>query len=338
MLRGPAGRSFVSPRLSLLLLSLAAVAVLQGCGEKKDKPATQTAARVNKEEITVHQINYFLQQQRNVKPERVDAVSRQILDKLIDQELAVQQALELKLDRDPKVLQQLDAHRRELLARSYYERVGENVAKPSAEEVKQYYDANPALFKERRVYNLQEMSIEAGADQIKEMRARLSSAKSMNEFVEYLKQNNFKFSGNQAVRSAEQLPLAGLSAIASLKDGQSLLNPTPTGAMVVTVLASRAQPAELRQAQPAIEQFLVNERKRKRVEEDVINRRKAASVQYVGKFADAASASAAASSPSLTPVVAPEPVAATVLQPPSPAASSASSLDSSTINKGLGLK
>ena len=45
------------------------VVLIAGCGDKKDKPATQTAARVNKEEITVHQINAVLQQQRGLKPE-----------------------------------------------------------------------------------------------------------------------------------------------------------------------------------------------------------------------------------------------------------------------------
>ena len=48
----------------------ALAALLAGCGDnKKDKPATQTAARVNEEEITVHQINYMLQQQRALPPE-----------------------------------------------------------------------------------------------------------------------------------------------------------------------------------------------------------------------------------------------------------------------------
>ena len=37
---------------------LVAAWLLAGCDKNKDKPATQTAAKVNKEEITVHQINY----------------------------------------------------------------------------------------------------------------------------------------------------------------------------------------------------------------------------------------------------------------------------------------
>jgi EpsD family peptidyl-prolyl cis-trans isomerase len=105
------------------LALMVAVALLAGCGDKKDKGASQTAAKVNKDELTVHQINYVLQQQRGLKPEQADAASRQILERLIDQQLAVQRADDLKLDRDPRVVQQMEAARREILARSYVEKV-----------------------------------------------------------------------------------------------------------------------------------------------------------------------------------------------------------------------
>ena len=84
-----------APRPSRACLSAVACAavvalLLAGCGDKKDKAASQTAAKVNKEEITVHQINFVLQQQRGLKAEQTDAASKQILDRLIDQELALQ--------------------------------------------------------------------------------------------------------------------------------------------------------------------------------------------------------------------------------------------------------
>ena len=67
------------PRAGLVLAVVASVALLVGCGDKKDKAASQTAAKVNKDEITVHQINFVLQQQRNLRPEQADAASRQVL-------------------------------------------------------------------------------------------------------------------------------------------------------------------------------------------------------------------------------------------------------------------
>jgi len=313
-------------RLWIPLAVVAAAALFVGCGEKKDKAASQTAAKVGKDEITVHQINFVLQQQRNLRPEQTDAATRQILERLIEQQLALQKVDELKVDRDPRVVQQLEAARREILARAYIERVGEAAPKPTAEEIKKYYDDKPELFRERRVYSIQEIAIEARPEQVAELRAKLGEAKSINEFVDYLKAAGLRFSGNQAVRAAEQLPFNTLEAMAKMKDGQAMVVPSPTGAQVIVLAGSRMQPATEEQSRPAIEQFILNERKRKLVEEDMKALRAAAKVEYVGKFAEAA-ASASAAAPTASPTPA-----------PAAAPSASGSLSSTDINKGLGLK
>jgi EpsD family peptidyl-prolyl cis-trans isomerase len=300
--------------------------LLVGCGDKKkDKVASQTAVKVNKEEITVHQINFVLQQQRGLKPEQAEAASKQILERLIDQELAVQKAEELKLDRDPRVMQQVEAAKREIVARAYLDKAGEAASKPTPDEIAKYYGDNPALFKDRRIYSLQEIAIEAKPEQVAQLRTQLSSSKSINDFVEYLKANDFRFSGNQAVRAAEQLPLASLNTFAALKDGQALLNTTPNGAQVIVLAGSRSQPVNLQQATPAIEQFLLNERKRDIIAKDLKAMRDGAKIEYVGKYAEAAaSAPAGGAAPAAAPAA------------PAPAASAA--LDASSISKGMGLK
>ena len=84
-------------RVALLCLLGAALA-LAGCGEKKDAAATQPAAKVNKQEVTTAQINFVLQQQRGLRPEQTEAASRQVLERLIDQELMVQKSDDLKLE------------------------------------------------------------------------------------------------------------------------------------------------------------------------------------------------------------------------------------------------
>ena len=167
-------------RLSLIAL-VSSAALLAACGDKKEKTASQTAAKVGKAEITVHQINFVLQQQRNIRPEQADAASKQILERLIDQELALQKADDLKIDRDPRVVQQLEAAKREIIARAYLEKVGEAAPKPTPEEIKKYYDEKPALFKERRIYSIQEIAIEAKPDQVPALREKLSAS----QFVGY---------------------------------------------------------------------------------------------------------------------------------------------------------
>jgi EpsD family peptidyl-prolyl cis-trans isomerase len=313
----PAARRPVDYPLPLMATASVIVSLLLASCGGKDQVANPTAARVNKEEITVNQINSVLQQQRNLRPEQSEGASKQILERLIDQELAVQKAGEHKLDRDPRVVQQMEAARREVLARAYIEKVGDAAAKPTPEEIRKYYDDKPALFKDRRIYSIQEIAIEAKPEQLPELREKLAAAKNINEFLEFLKGAGYRFAGNQAVRAAEQLPLNSLDAFARMKDGQAALVPATNGVQVVVLAGSRSQPVSEEQARPAIETYLLNERKRKLIEDDRKALRGAAKVEYVGKFADGAGAAATAE----------------------PAASAASAgLSASDISKGMGLK
>ena len=359
----------MSVKRSLIVATGCLALVLAACGggNKKDKPASQVAAKVNKEEISVHQINFVLQQQRGLKPEQADTASRQVLERLIDQELALQKAQELKIDRDPRVMQQIEAAKREIVARAYIEKTGEAAPKPSAEDVSKYYAEKPGLFKDRRIYSIQEIAIETKPDQIDTLRAKLQAAKSVNEFVEYLKANNIRFAGNQAVRPAEQLPLNMLDTFAKMKDGQAMLVPSANGAQVIVLAGSKSEPVDEARAKPAIEQFLLNEAKRKLIEGDVKNLRAAAKVEYVGKFAEGGAAAAAAAAkateeaataaanaqpgalatdainkglglkPGAPGAAAPAP-APVVVAPPPPGPAGSSPIDADVLSKGLGIK
>jgi len=83
-----------------------------------------------------------------------------------------------------------------------------------------------------------------------------------------------------------------------MKDGQAMLLPNPNGVQVVVVANTRNQPLTEEQARPMIEQYLLNERKRKLAEDDIKSLRSAAKIEYVGKFGEgAASAPSAAVAP-----------------------------------------
>ena len=91
---------FVPKTIATLVVSALA---LSACGERppEKKVATQVAAKVNAGEISVHQINYVLQRTPAIPQAQIETAKRKVLESLIDQELAVQQALEAKLERSP---------------------------------------------------------------------------------------------------------------------------------------------------------------------------------------------------------------------------------------------
>jgi EpsD family peptidyl-prolyl cis-trans isomerase len=193
------------------------------------------------------------------------------------------------------VRQQLEAARRDIISRAYLERVGETVQRPTPADVEKYYSRKPALFRERRIYDIHEIAIEARAEQVALLTAKVKAAKNAGEFVGWLKRSGLRFADSHSVRAAEQLPLASLDTFAGMSDGQMTISPTPTGATVVVLQSARSQPVDLEHAAPAIEQFLLNERKRDLIAQNLKSLRAAAQIQYLGKFAQSAPPARAAS-------------------------------------------
>jgi EpsD family peptidyl-prolyl cis-trans isomerase len=285
-------------RLRPLALVLLAALALTACGNKEDKKvATQVAAKVGSEEISVHQINQVLSRTNaaNATPQAVDKLRREVLEKLIDQQLAVSQAEESKLNRSPEVVAQIEAARREVLARAYIQQLTNGLPKPTAEETKKYYTEHPALFSERRVFNLQEVQLpaSAGADTAEQVRALLGSGKPMEDVAAFLKLKNIKFGGGAATRAAEQIPLELLTKVHALKDGQSMVVQNPQGFNVIRVATSQSAPVPEANALPRIEQFMANQRGAEAVSQAVKALRAKATVTYMGDFAQAAGAPAA---------------------------------------------
>ena len=266
--------------------------VLTACGSKDaEKPATQVIAKVNSGEISVHQINYVLSRSGAgaVSQEMAPKVRRQVLDRLIDQELAIEQALEKKLDRTPDVITALDAARREILARAYIDQITGAVSKPTSEEAKKYYSEHPQLFSERRIYNIQEIMLPTTDGIADELNKLLTTGKSMEDLVSWLKGKSIKFSGGSVTRPAEQIPLELLSKIHILKVGQGLVIAGPQSITVMRIAAAQSAPVSESVALPQIQQFLSNQRKAGAATEEIKQLKAKAKISYMGEFAGAES-------------------------------------------------
>jgi EpsD family peptidyl-prolyl cis-trans isomerase len=282
----------------LLIAVLAA-----GCGDKKDevateeKGATQVAAKVNGTELTVHQVNFELKRIPNLEKEQSKAASLQVVRNLVNQEVIVQKALADKLDRDPMVMQALDASRRQILAEAYMSRKLGAPAEPSDAEVADYFNKNPELFSKRKIYRLQEITIKAPEDKKDAIRSRLASSKTLNDFAEWLKSENLEMKAAQGVKPAEQLPRQILPQLAQLADGQAMVVNAPDGLTVVVLADSQTQPVTLEQAKPVIARALQNEARQKAAKSELDALKAAAKIEYMGEFVDAGKEEAAPAAP-----------------------------------------
>jgi len=327
-------------RLMALLPVVVAAALAAGCGDKSksEGKASQAAARVNGAEITVHQINQVLERQQGLRPEQADAAGRQVLEGLIDQQLAVAKAEEQKLDRDPQVMAVLEATRRNILARTYIEKASvAGTTPPTGDEIRKYFDAKPALFAQRKVYALQEFTVPASPEQSKVLIEKLKTLHSANDYAQAIQAAGLKFTTNQVTQGAEGLPMPIIEPLSKVGNGESLFLTAKDGFKALLVLASKDQPVTFEQAKPAIEQYLTVERRREFAQKAMKDMRTAAKIEYIGKFGEkAASGAAGASGAEAASAVSPmAPIAPSA--PPADAASTA--LDAAAVTKGLsGLK
>jgi EpsD family peptidyl-prolyl cis-trans isomerase len=278
----------------LLLFLVSALILLSACTERRDRASPNTAVRVNREEVTVQHLAYLLNQQRGLKPEQAEAVGRQLLERLVDQQLMLQKADDLKLERDPRVAMQLEMARRELLTRAYMDKLGEGVDKPTPEEISATYAAKASLFGQRRIYHFKEIAVEARPEQFEAVRVQLAAARDADDFVSRIRRDAFRFGVSESHRSPEQFPLSSVDSFARMTPGQAAVLPSTAGLQVVFLVATQAAPLTEEQARPTIEQFIYNDRVRKRVEDDLKGLRAAARIEYAPKFAPVAAASAGA--------------------------------------------
>ncbi|HKY01965.1 MAG TPA: EpsD family peptidyl-prolyl cis-trans isomerase [Burkholderiales bacterium] len=277
-------------RKTPLWLALGTVLALAACGES-DKPNSQTAAKVNAEEITVHQVNAALSQVPAIPEDQQSTAARQVLDRLIDQELLVQKAIDKKLDRDPQVMQSIQAYKRQVLAQAYIEQLSGANTTVSKNEIDAFYEKHPELFSQRRIYKLQEVKIPASANVSRDaLTAQLKESGSLGDFVAWLKSQGVKYNISSAIKAAEALPLDMAAKLAALQTAQTAYFTTPMGISIVHVDDIQPQPMNKEQASPFIERYLVNHRKIELARNEVQTLKTAAKIEYVGQFAKAPAA------------------------------------------------
>lgn len=283
-------QSHLAAALVLGLLGLSA------CSNKDErKVSTQVAAKVGSDEISVQQIDQVLSRTHTagVSLEATQTVSREVLEKLINQKLAADQAIEKKLHRSPEVASQLEIARHEILARANLQQLAGALPKPTSEELKKYYIEHPQLFAERRVFNVQEIVVPAAAGVAKPLRGMASAGRPIEEAAAWLKSKDIKFDGGSATRAAEQIPLEVLAQIHSLKDGQSVVIESALTTTLLRLASSQLAPVTEAAALPAIEQFLTNQRAVEAMAANIKQLRATTKISYLGEFVKSESTAAA---------------------------------------------
>jgi EpsD family peptidyl-prolyl cis-trans isomerase len=265
------------PALAAMLA--AAIAAVAACNRTDE---AGIAARVNGRELALARLSELVP-----GTERAREATARALEKAVDQELLVQGAIDKKLDRDPRVAQSIEAARRQILAQAYVDRVVAPAA-ATREEIRDFYERNPALFAQRRIYRLQEVSVDGAADKLEALNQRVAATRDLSQLTAWLKERKLTFSLASAVKPAEQVPLNYLPRLAQMKEGEIAVFPTQTGASVVQLVQFQDAALSEPQAAPVIERFIASRRRLQLAEQHVIALREKARIEYVGEYALAA--------------------------------------------------
>ena len=275
----------------VLCLSLMATA----CSKDGDKKASQVAVKVNGEEVSVHQVDLMLRRQAaNVPAGQQDAAARRVIESLVDQELSAQAARKDKLDQDPRVVQMMEAAKRDVLARAYLERLGDKTTEPSSDEIDRYYESHPNLFSQRRLYSLQETTVAIPPDNTAALKAKLEATTSIDKLNDVLRAESLRFTSRMTSISAEDVPLGLLDQLAALKEGQSIVEMREGAGRVLTLISSQLSPIAPAPAKRLVASYLTNERKRTTLQQGVKALREQSKVEYQGRYAELVSAAASA--------------------------------------------
>lgn len=255
-------------------------------GDASPSKPTQVAARVNAEELTVHQLNERLSAWTGgagTSGVEDPAIGRG-LNRLIELTLLRQEAEAQGLANKPEVMRQLMASRAEVLARAMAQQWGEEEGTPTPQEARRYFDEHPEAFSKRQVFLLQELRAEGEPLSQEKLSQRLAEFRSPQAMARALERDGHRSRVAHLQVGSDQLPVEQWKKLKSLESGQAIKVEDPQGLRVWWLQASVDQPIEWQQAQALIERLLANQARAERVRREIERLRTSAKVEYVGDF------------------------------------------------------
>lgn len=256
---------------------LVAIAGLGACGNQEKKPG-QTLARVNGEEITILQINDELSH-ANIRTDDQEAATKQLLESLIDRQLAVEEATRNKIHRTPEVIQAIERAKAQIIEQAYLKSVTTKIADPSMAEISDYFHMHPEYFTERKQFDMQQL-VFATKDISDELKVIMDSAKSLDTVASWLNNRNIRYARNQFSRNTTDLPEPMVAKFKNMQKGHLFIVKEGKNILLNYIFDIKRSPVTLENASQQIEQYLINKKSRQAVDDEIARLRSLAKIEY----------------------------------------------------------
>lgn len=272
------------PAFRSLLMIVLSAALLAGCGHHAvEGTKSQVAAKIDGKEVTIHEVNQYLSRMEHMQgtPEQI---RRRAIDAVIDQNLLLEAAKRAKVDRDPHVLQSLLESNKDILIKAYLEQKITPPSPPTAAAILAYYQAHPALFAERKLYQLDQLDIQANQEQQKNLLAALRDSATIEDFIKWLKTQRITFDDIPTVKAPEDMSAQERDAFLTVKVGEAtIMNQNPDGIGITVLTATQPQPLSLDNVRMKISRILSAEARRQEIAALTETYRQRAKIEYVNE-------------------------------------------------------
>ena len=200
------------------------------------KPAGQTVAVVNNEEITAADLNAELSS-ANISPSDANKnIRAQALERLVDRRLLAQQAKADGIDKSPEFLNQQRRASENLLINMLMERQAKTEQVPSADAIAKFEASHPNMFAKREKWTLDTIQYPLPKDPA--VTAKVAAAKSLDQVAQALTAAGIQYTKVTREFDTAVLPTAVYAQVSNLAPGEPFIAPGPDRA-VASVITDR---------------------------------------------------------------------------------------------------
>jgi len=223
-------------------LAVIAVALTTcGCHFGSQKPPTgQVVATVGDREITRRQLQAELNGVAAATPAAQKAQQQAALQYIIQRAILADAAKKQGLDKDPNFILLSERANDALLVQLLQTKIAASVPAPTIEEANTFEEANPDVFAERKVFDVDQMRMSRPADP--SILAKLKPLNTLDDIASFLTQNRILYQrGKSTIDAVGQNPKL-VSAIVKLPPNEVFIISSGNGVLINQVLATRVQP------------------------------------------------------------------------------------------------
>ena len=258
--------------------------ILLAAGGCHKQTGGQVVAVVNGDEITQQQLNAELRGANLPQGADKKAVLSQVLQKLVERQLLVQQAKSEGIDKSPEYLEQVRRAQDNLALNLLAAKLSKKIALPDNAAITQFISANPTLFVARKRYALDQIVFAVPANAAKIVHD-LQPAHTLDDVAGVLSANGIKFTRGKGQLDSASVPPEFANRIAALPAGEPFVVPS-NGRMVASVITSATTtPTPAEQAAPAAMNLLRQKAVSNAMQARLATAKSAAKIEYGEGFA-----------------------------------------------------